>query len=199
MSLDRTFTDGDVIRIYERHLDPTERSAVAAYFAAEGDYEPTDVIYWANVLMARSQKRHLEAAGFIQTVEASLFDIRDVLPDKTIEEMGSTSQQLREVVDELDNLVVVIQDIVRHLPEPIRQRFYPVIDIIKALRRQVRLASAVTGLVNVPEHVEQFTSGWVFDVVDIINEMGDFREWSERKVGINPLEVDNDAEATSIG
>jgi hypothetical protein len=161
--LDDTFSDKDVIRIYEKHLTSEEIRVVDRYFAGQPHDPNTKEREAANFMLAEGAD--LQVTGLI--LAANLADwinsIEDIVGDDFLSWTRSFNRELTEKIEEMDRKIREIRALTRDIPV-VRDIADAVIVPIREIRDQLRnlraIAAVPDNLVMIRRDLERYKDGF---------------------------------------
>lgn len=169
---DTTFSDRDLIRLFERHLDPTERSRVLAYFqlAVSPDLESRRALQFITANGPRIATVALVLAATVETLLEKTNDSLAVFRDEGIQ---STVRELNVTVDLMDAEIRKFTELQRDYPflspflEPSRAVLVGVRRFIRSIRDIVDLPQSILRL----EQQTEQARGEIASLLDAIERI----------------------------
>jgi hypothetical protein len=147
--LDDTFSDKDVIRIYEKHLTTEERRVIDRYFNGQPhDVSPREK---AAAEFIATNGADLQVTGLILAANLAdwIVSIEDIAGQELIEWTRSFNRELTETIEEMDRKIREAKALTSDIPI-----LRDVVDAITAPVREIRdLLRNLRAIANVPNNL----------------------------------------------
>lgn len=144
MANDKTFSDYDVLRIIDKHLDERERANVTLALAR--DAEPSPRLLSFTIDYVRESGDTMEACVvLVNTVEAVIQDVANLLGPDVLEDARTLRQETLSVIDDLDEVQRALSVAAGSIPGA-GAVLGPAQSTVRDIRRYLRFVAGLVGL-----------------------------------------------------